>query len=524
MKKFALFLFLVTLGPMTACSDDDTKKGTPVPDFELPEMKWTTYDWEITKTTVSGMFELDGRIPAGATLEVNCYFGENEDALKPIAHTVTDKWNYKYSTERLTGLEPGTTYLMRIEYGSKEAKGGGQQKSLTKQVKTMSDYSGFQVDQTVTPVNHKIEWATEKEKPTGLKSISPANIFAAYPRLVHVDNGTIACVYHGGTIGTPFLAIYMQTSTDDGATWSEARELLSVNDPKYAEVYKRFINPEILRLQNGSFLLSVTAIGAVETNENCHTLALISEDGCKTWSEPVIVGRGRSWEPMVVQLPNGELELLVSSEAQWWQVINPLPQEILCARSTDNGRTWTKYIRACYSPDRRDGMPSAVVLQGNKGVLFSIEVINHNGYGSPSLVHRALDGEWDPIPWRGQASDSRWHIQMALNNGSTDGAAPYTIQLTTGEVVVMAQVNPKNSIWQTAYPRIAICDNTGHGWSDASKSTPVGAMPNNEGFYYGSLFQKDDNTIWLAATHCSYSGTMAEWSQIKFLKGTIVRK
>lgn len=495
--------------------------GYEIPEFELPQMKWTSYGWEITTSTVKGRFELESYLPGGATLQVSCLFG-TEDSMKPVSIEMTDKWNYKYSTERLTGLTPGTEYIMEVHWSSEQAADGGQEKVMRKTVRTMSDYSGYTVDNTVKPVSHIIEWDTEFEKPTGLVTVSPENIFAAYPRMTHLDNGQIACFYHGGTVGTPFQSIFMQKTSDNGQTWSEPVTVLSILWDEYKDIYRRFINPEIMRMQNGDYLFTVTAIGINDTNETDHTLAMVSSDGCNTWSKPVIVGSGRSWEPMVVQLPEGELELFVSSEAQWWGVVNPMPQEILCSRSTDNGQTWTEYIRASYSENRRDGMPSAVVMQGNKGVLFSIEVINNNGFGSPSLIRRDLAGEWDPKPWTGTASDYRWHVQMAMNNGWTDGAAPYTIQLKTGEIVVMSQVNPKGGIWQTAYPRVTICDNTGHGWSDATKSTPVGAMPSNEGFYYGSLFQADDNTVWLAASHVSYSGSTAQWSRIKLLKGTIV--
>ncbi len=523
MKKLTLLLFATIVCLTWSCTENGGGNGTSIPDFTMPQMKWVSYDWEITQTTITALFELDGSLPSGVKLDVKCFFGPDENSLAQIPHnTVVNGWSSRYSTERQTGLQPNTTYTLRVDYSA-----GGRTESLSKQIKTMPDYSDYVVDETVKPASRKIVWDASAIG-TRLKTISPDNIFAAYARMVRVDASTIACFYHGGTIATPFQSIFMQTSTDDGDTWSEATRIISILEPRYTSQYKRFINPEITKLRNGNFLLSVTAIGAVETNENCHTLVMISTNGCKTWSEPVIAGRGRSWEPMVVQLPEGELELLVSSEAAWWQNGGYLAQEILCTRSTDNGQTWTKYIRASYSEGRRDGMPAAIVMQGNKGVLYSIEVISHQGFGSPSFVHRDLAGEWDPTPWNGVASENRWHVQVAMNNGSTDGAAPHTIQLNTGEIVMMAQVNPRTQgIWQTAYPRVTVCNNEGRDWTDADKTTPIaeGEMPRTQGFYYGSLFQKDENTIWLAASHVSYnSDKKAEYSRIKFLKGSLQAK
>jgi len=476
-------------------------------------MKWTTYDWGITKTTITAPFELDGILQAKVSMNIECYFGRSESDLKKISHISVGKvGSYQYKTEKITDLEPNTDYIMRINYSA-----GDKSKSLTKIVRTLPDYSDITVDNTVKAVANKIEW---ENKPV-MKQISPDGLVAAYPRMIRVNNA-IYCFYHAGTLGSRFNDIFMQKSMDEGETWSDARSIISINLPQYKEHYKRFLNPEILQLDNGELLLSFSAIGIPETNDNCHTLIMKSKDEGETWSNPVIAGRGRSWEPMVVKLPNGELELLVSSEAQWWQNTNPMPQEILCARSTDNGETWTRYIRAAYSHDRRDGMPVAVVMQGNKGILFSIEVIRDNGFGSPSFIHRDLNGEWDPIPWDGRASANRWHVDVAVNNGNVHGAAPHTIQLTTGEIVIMAQVNPGTStIWETAYPRVTICDNTGR--NPQERTTPV-SIPKNQGFYYGSLFQKDENTIWLAATHCSYSGNTLEYSNIKFIEGKIKKK
>lgn len=514
MKKIKLlFLFIITFSTAIGCSDDNNDNKKTDPSFDVPDMKWTTYDWELTKTTITAPFELDGILPSNTSINIECLFGKSENDLKKVSYTTVGAAGlYKYKTERLSNLQPNTLYILRVDYWV-----GDKRRSITKTIKTLPDYSEVIVDKTVKPVSHKIEWGSQPQ----MKQISPSNIVAAYPRIIK-KNGVLFCFYHGGTSGTPFSDIYVQKSIDDGITWTEARSIISINEAQYKNNYKRFLNPEILQLDNGNMLLSLSAIGTPETNENCHTLIMTSEDNGQTWSHPIIAGRGRSWEPMVAKLPNGELELLVSSEAQWWQNTNPMPQEILCARSTDNGQTWTKYIRAAYSTDRRDGMPSAVVMQGNKGILFSIEVIKDGGFGSPSFIHRDLNGEWDLIPWDGKASDNRWHVDIAVNNGSVHGAAPYTIQLSTGEIVIMAQVNPKNNIWQTAYPRVTICDNTGH--NPTERTTPVGAMGGSEGFYYGSLFQKDENTIWLAASHCIYSGSTLISSQIKFIEGKIINK
>ena len=253
-----------------------------------------------------------------------------------------------------------------------------------------------------------------------------------------------------------------------------------------------------------------------ETNYNCQVFVSISKDGGNTWGDPITVGRGRTWEPQIVQLPGGELELLVSSEAYWWDhQRHNLFQEILCARSTDNGETWTAFRRASYNPGRRDGMPVPVLLQGNKGVLFSIESINSNA--NPSLIYRQLSEEWDATDWNGIENSRRWLCRPILR-----GCAPYMIQLPTGEIVVSGHLDQRGSVWQTNRTQVTVGDNTGHNFGP--RTAPFSNLPYGEGAYYNSLFLKDATTIWLAITHSVYNGTDCLKNTIEYIEGKIVEK
>lgn len=471
----------------------------------LPGLKWTTENWTITKTSLLGCFELADYTALLGNPNLVFKFGTSENDLQTF--DIVEKGNFKYSSQILTNLTPNTTYIMRVE-----ATFDGETHVLSKTVKTLPDYSNVVVDNTSSGVKNTIKWDATKT----LVPISPVGLQTEYPRILRVSADTLLCSYHGGSGTDYWVNIYLQKSFDNGKTWTAPTILMDKEKSTIGNRYWRFCNPEMVKLKNGWILMPFTANGNPETNDNCHTLLMISKDNGESWGDPFIVGRGRSWEPMITQLPNGELELFVSSEAAWWGTAGQGPQEILFARSTDNGLTWTSLKRAAYSPDRRDGMPSAVVMQGNKGILFSIEIVNDGGWGSPSLVKRGLNEEWDASPWNNADTNKRWHVPMYAHGG-----APYTIQLPTGEIVVMAHVNGR-SVWQTSYPRIAVGDSNGKNF--ITPVTPLTTLPAAEGCYYNSLFLKDSETVWLVMTHSLYNGSTRVKGEIQYLEGKIIKR
>ncbi|MDL2222097.1 glycoside hydrolase, partial [Parabacteroides sp. OttesenSCG-928-N08] len=418
----------------------------------LSGVDWSAEDWTINKQSIAAAFELKDYNSTMGNPNLSFKFGSSLDDLKP--YEVVERGNDKYSSELIDNLQPNTTYFAQVE-----ATVDGDKQVITKEVKTLSDYSSFEVDESTDGVQHTILW----DKTKTLHQISPVGLQTEYPRIIRLNADTLLCSYHGGTKGDYWVNVYLQKSFDNGQSWTAPTLLLDKESSNLGNRYWRFTNPEMTKLKNGWIIMSVTANGNPETNDNCHVMVMLSKDNGETWGDPKIMGRGRTWEPMIIQLPNGELELYVSSEAQWWRTgKDPLPQEILFSRSTDNGETWSELKRASYSPDRRDGMPVALVMQGNKGVLFSIEIVNDWGFGSPSLVRRDLNGEWDATGWDGINSDYRWKVNL-----NAHGGAPSLLQLPTGEIVVMAHVNARG-VWQTSYPRVTVGDSNGKNFT-----TPV---------------------------------------------------
>lgn len=475
----------------------------------LDGLEWSSENWQITKKSIQAFFNLSGYMGTKPTMTFQ--LGTSPDNLKSYNILTVDANNHKYKSVNVTGLQPGTTYYLRAT-----ADIDGDEQVIEKTIRTMTDYSTYEVDETVKPAAHRIRWG-DRNKAIRL---NPSNIQAEYPRVLRVSADTLLLTYHGGdgTSGTTdhWQNIYLHRSTDNGQTWSAPEKILDKTKTWLSHGWYRFTNADMVRLQNGWILFTWSSNANPETNNNCQVFVMISKDGGQTWGDPITVLRGRCWEPQIVQLPGGELELLVSSEAYWWDTQrNNLFQEIVCARSTDNGETWTTQKRASYNPGKRDGMPVQVVLQGNKGILYSYESIGSDK--NPSISWRPLDGEWDSADWDEQVDDRRWVCTTIQG-----GCAPYAIQLETGEVVVCGHLAQNGEVWQTNRTQVCVGDNTGHNFG--SRTMPFASLPYGEGAYYSSLFQKDSKTIWLLYTHSSYNGSTCLQNTVELLEGTIESK
>lgn len=465
-----------------------------------------TEDWIIETNQVRvPVVNCGTSTPTNMTLK----FGPNASSLTTYSFSAGN--NGTFYSPVISGLTPNTTYVAQLTYTM-----NGQTYTRTKDVRTWTDYTQYAIDWTQKPVKHEVQWAAQNT----LRGLSPVGKQVEYPRMCRVNATTLILTYHGSENQDGWWDnSYISRSTDNGSTWSTPERMFSAYANFFGSGFWRVVDPQVTLLSNGWLLYSVTASANPETNYNCKCMTSISKDGGLTWSDPIVVGRGRSWEPHVVELKNGDLELLVSSEAAWWEPrASYLAQEIVSARSTDHGQTWTKYERASYLNNARDGMPVPVVMQGNRGVMFTIESVNSSR--RPSVVHRYLADKWETTPWDGIDDLNRFASPMAGYGG-----APYMIQLPTGETLMMAHNNATGSEWRTSRPEIWVCDNLGqNGKYKTQPLSGTSVLPNGTGAYYNSFFQYDANTVWLLVTKAQYSGSTRQNSQIMMLKGTIVAK
>lgn len=105
-----------------------------------------------------------------------------------------------------------------------------------------------------------------------------------------------------------------------------------------------FVNPDFIELQDGRILLAYQwrykkgYNDIAHTNENCGVEILFSDDKGRTFSEPRNIYTGRCWEPAMLQLPSGEIQMYITDSNE---TLNGVSQPCtILIRSFDGGRTW----------------------------------------------------------------------------------------------------------------------------------------------------------------------------------------
>lgn len=286
-----------------------------------------------------------------------------------------------------------------------------------------------------------------------------------YPRIKRLANGTLFMSFNNHHYG---WNVYVRHSDDNGKTWSDAR-MLRENHKAVSSVGdddKVFVNSDFIQLRDGRILLAYqwrykSGYGDIpNTNDNCGVEIMFSGDNGLTFSEPREVYRGRCWEPAMLELPSGEIQMYITSSQD---VVNGVSYpRTMVIRSFDGGETW-QGKECCGIHDNEpisrtiddryafDGMPTAVWLDDNNGIAVPLEV-----------WHGQLVVDQTPIVVKTPA-DVNWRIdqEKILKEGGPDypfkkqinkdlwGYGPYSTKLGTGEMVVLCNGTYKGveGIW-----------------------------------------------------------------------------
>ena len=121
-------------------------------------------------------------------------------------------------------------------------------------------------------------------------------------------------------------------------------------------------------------------------------------------------------------MPTGELQCYFANENNF---PNSNEQEISMCRSFDNGLTWGKENRICFSNGSRDGMPVPILTDNNEIVV----IIEDNGWGNgyngfrATTVRTTLDDNWSN--WIPRNNNNREMIFANAADKTFISAAPY---------------------------------------------------------------------------------------------------
>lgn len=353
------------------------------------------------------------------------------------------------------------------------------------------------VDNSI-PANVHTIWSRNARK------ISHDIYYAEYGRVEQLGGDTLLLTYHCGTWGNEWDNIALRRSYDGGQSWSEAEIIMADDNPKYYG----FANPDVHVLQNGWVMLSFAGRGNPDVNEASNIQIRISKDRGFTWAPSKIIATGRSWEPSIIQLPDGEIEIFYSSEARWWFGIGSanVQQEILMTRSKDNGATWSSPRQVAYTNGMRDGMAAPLLLKDSKGIVFPIESVNNSK--SPWVLWSSLSAKWNYKGSGTVENNRRW----LATQENIWGGAPCLIQLPGGETILSVQDAGGRSIgsdWKKNTMLVLVGNSIAKNFTNIAYPWPD--LPLNEGAYYSSLYQKDANTLVMITTRNFADGHSEIW-------------
>lgn len=339
------------------------------------------------------------------------------------------------------------------------------------------------------------------------KKISESVGNAEYPRVHRLGGDTLLMTYHTFSASAGFGEdIILRKSIDNGKTWSAPEMLIDHTVTYYAgRQYYGFQNPDILVLNNGWIMLAYVGRGKPDNNENDDVEMILSPDRGNTWTKPRIIAKGRSWEPAMVQLPDGTIDLFYSSEAKWFPSSN-VQQEILMISSKDNGNTWSKPKTTAYSAGHRDGMAVPVLLNDHKGIVFAIESV---GQKMPWIVWSSLTANFYYKSYATTSNSRRWYANL-----SAPGGAPYLIQLPNGQTVISFQASGGRNIgaqWKNSTQLVLIGNSIAKNFTNASVAWP--GLPTNEGAYFSGLCLINDSTLLTASTRHFPDGHSEIWTK-----------
>lgn len=328
-----------------------------------------------------------------------------------------------------------------------------------------------------------------------------------YPRAKHLSDGSMLLSFENDHYGWD---IYVCKSYDGGKTWTDARLIRHSHlaQSTVGDDLKVFVNPDFYQLRSGRILMAWQwrykngYADLPNTNENCGIELVYSDDRGETWSEPREIYRGRCWEPAFLELPSGEIQIYLTDSQEIKDKGSFACTSVI--RSFDGGATWqgkemcvhtdTEPIsRTRWNGRGMDGMPTAVLLDNDKGIVVPLETWSgRDVYDiSPIVVRTTMTDNWK-TPDQGasiRANGGPDYPMKKQVNKDFKGFGPYSCKLSGGEMVILSNGAYKGDggVW------VLVGDNNGDNFNCVSKVF-------DDGGYWGSIDPLNANEVMATCT------------------------
>ncbi len=342
----------------------------------------------------------------------------------------------------------------------------------------------------------------------------------SYGRVRRLSDGTYVMVYStgGSNIGGDN---FIRWQDEPYGNWTSAK----VSMP--GDSWHTNKNAEIYELKDGRLMYA----WLYRTNYNSSRgpskiMAAYSSDGGRTWENEQVIYTATDtygygvWEPAMLQLPSGELQIYFANEAS----APGGSQNISMRRSFNGGRSWEPGTEiVAYRNNSRDGMPVPVYLKNRKGIAVAIEDPGFMGRFKPMIVHTDADDNWASGQVDG-GSKHRWPIFGSSSEYLASDVycgQPYVIQLNTGETIYSAASGEdRDPITSDTHGRMAVYVGDDNAKNFIARSFPFPFATNSGArAIWNSIMQYNDSTL-LAV--CTVEGSVSK-SGIWTSEGIIMR-
>jgi len=149
------------------------------------------------------------------------------------------------------------------------------------------------------------------------------------PHIAQLHDGRIIITFFSlakGTQGRNYdgTGTWTVESDDNGITWGNAKSIV----PDW------YVSAPVRRLKNGWYILGIYS----ESQGVSHGGVVISRDSCRSWSDPIPIGKGQG-----IDL-DAETDIIQCTDGTLWAALRSSKENMHFATSTDNGRTWSRAI------------------------------------------------------------------------------------------------------------------------------------------------------------------------------------
>ncbi len=286
----------------------------------------------------------------------------------------------------------------------------------------------------------------------------------AYPRLCLVKDGNYILAWQETIPGRSddngrYICYAL---SPDLKTWTPMGRLFSnrkVENVLGQQSERMYSCPEFLSLSDGSLLCvscfwNLSTYSRIEGRSDNGLALRRSFDNGRSWTEETEIFHGQSWEPFLLEQPDGRIQCYFSEARAWISSANSGTSMV---ESADGGRTWNPDLNSRpYRVMRKkywnptweryqytDQMPVGVILNDEGKMAFAMEDCDMGNY-SLGIVYSPADGNWEKL----QGADAG--PKERIDSLSINATGPYMVKFPTGEVLVTFTRN-KGMEWPLMY-------------------------------------------------------------------------